>query len=1458
MLHNFSKLLEHSDTSAATIEAQKNIIHKVIDSKGQDSGWTKLEIFLLDLCSLFSKRCKNVSNTLTDVQHIICHFQDYVNADSGMEKIAQGIFKLYITSEIYRQLGATMSYRVETSSLPESTKSKLILSGQPVGSSTLPAAALDCEIDIHQDEAVVFKALAGDLLLDEHTTTNPYATEEKIEQYFDFPSLNETQTNLMKSLARMPTNDVKAIMSMIARTNNALKAVSAHIKEHLTPDIESLNSTTFHNIYGGNARYSMNDFLAVSLPMIKGIERMGRQIIIDQVNSELGKRYGLLEEKIENTDTQMKTVIQQGAENLEKQALDFAKSICAAIEGKSEDFNSEDLDNSLKQLPRSFRRKFKKCIKDCYECKQYDDFKTTAKSVSDFLASGMEIIQKKLENEQDNSEHQQNLLENHLKMISEVEKQQTNVAATIDKLEETLRKLALQKEEKTNDIERVKDKIKQIDTEIQKFNLQNESKRHELQNLESQGKELKKELDDYQALQKQYETEWCDKLKESQEKMARQSSQLMKVATGSNSLKSASVSVQKQTNNLSRYTENAFADIVFKDLAVTDTDKKEFVGMSVADLTSIKESIFRCQTSIIGLLNDISDGESYNASNFIDVLETEKLFTSEEQDAAIASVINKINGIRLPNRLVYINDDRLDSFLMKLHKKGISSLQNRFNLAKTKTEKAQIKRDIQSARALFSAQSQYVKNLLETYKDFQNESIKIIRDRSTVLEKKIETIDLLLHTVASMKCDHWDELESDVPSLDLDEVDYSSMPQEVCGLAKELEELYRSNINKLREEKNDIQSKIDRLLGNVLPKFAEFKFDETRGLSDIKYRPTFSNLEEKESLSEQDELDIKWALDVITSNRIKIVNKHQRQNIDYIQVLDERIKQCKQQGEALNMFLGEIAKETLAKLTPIDAKVKRIDTLIKENESQQRTVSEIININIDNIRNLDSDKSEQQKKIDSLGKEIDSLEKENQGIESKIRRLEKASNSITQRQMHLNTTVSNIQMKQSSIKEKIEKTRDLLQRLTSINKSDEICDSVNQNVRELENELKTFEAGKEFLSQATEFIGNGMFDSWVNKGHSVPETGEKEKYYNGYLFLNAKIPNNDDKEEGIKIWTHPDYQTTGDVDSAIRTDSVVVNDLFSVTEANVTIDKIQEKYFNQLFNIEDNQLVTDVRNSLKAFCGKTEPDFRSFKKFIAERYSAIQKYSHSFVKAESLTQAQSDDIMKLKEDLYKAQMLFGICMAATIRDRQMKDMCKNISIDVMAAGLRMHTFSQLYHNPIMNHDAKFFELLNEWEMVNSKEEDKDENKSLKQRIIDWMLSDNKQKDNKPIVNFLFSVIQHQRCFVNASFKTGRIMTRQQAPSDFAELSLYRLLWKGVDSNLTGTEFLFGLTDIAAGMRNPVLGALVTVDYSSFVKERENWVAKNENTSLQVSQACAAMDLRVRGILPTPEVSSAVA
>ena len=360
MLHNFSKLLEHSDTSAAAIEAQKNIIHKAIDSKGQDSGWTKLEIFLLDLCSLFSRRCKDVSNTLTGVQRVIGLYQDYVNADSGMEKIAQCIFKLYITSEIYKQLGVTMSYRVETSSLPESTKSKLILSGQPVGSSKLPAEALDYEIDIHRDEAVVFKALAGDLLLDEHTTTNPYASDDRIEQSFDFSSLNETQTNLMKSLARMPTNDIRAIMSMIARTNNALKAVSAHIKEHLNQNIESLNPTMFHNIYRGNTRYKIDDFLAVSLPMINGIERMGRQIIIDQVKSEVSERYGLLEGKIENTDTQMKKVIQQGAENLETQALGFAKSICAAIEGKSEDFNSEELDQSLKQLPRSFRKKFEK------------------------------------------------------------------------------------------------------------------------------------------------------------------------------------------------------------------------------------------------------------------------------------------------------------------------------------------------------------------------------------------------------------------------------------------------------------------------------------------------------------------------------------------------------------------------------------------------------------------------------------------------------------------------------------------------------------------------------------------------------------------------------------------------------------------------------------------------------------------------------------------------------------------------------------------------------------------------------------------------------------------------------------------------------------------------------------------------------------------------------------------
>ena len=1457
MLHNFSKLLEHSDTSAAAIEAQKNIIHKVIDSKGQDSGWTKLEIFLLDLCSLFSKRCKDVSNTLTDVQRIIYHFQDYVNADSGMEKIAQGIFKLYITSEIYRQLGATMSYKVETSSLPESTKSKLILSGQPDGSSKLPAKALDCEIDIHRDEAAVFKALAGDLLLDEHTTTNPYATDERIEQYFDSSSLTGPQTDLMKSLAHMPTNNVRAILRMIDSTNDALKAVSAHIKEHLTQDIESLNPTTFHNIYGGNARYSIDDFLAVSLPMAKGIERMGKQIVIDQVNSELSERYGLLEEKIENTDTQMKKVIQQGAENLKTQALDFAKSICAAIEGKSEDFNNEDLDNSLKQLPRGFRKKFEKCINDCRKCEQYDDFKRAAKSVSDFLASGVEIIQKKLKDEQDNSKHQQNLLDNHQKTILKVEKQQTNVAATIDGLEETFRKLVQQKEEKTNDIEQAKNNIKQIDTEIQKFNLQNKNEQLELQNLEGQKRELKKDLDYYRALQKQYETEWCDKLKELQEKMAQQLFQRpMEAKTRFNDLTRTSVNVLKQANKLeASYAEHAFADIVFKDIPI-DSDKKEFVGMSMNDILERTNSVYKHQKDIVGLLNKISHEESYTIHDFVDTIKSEKLFTWEEQDSTLVR-INKFLGTNLHNRVVRINDENLDRFLEKLHKKHIDSLREnaplRFLSPMLKTQETD----------LFKHQRKQVKEMLEQYIIAHNSVLTMARDRLTVWQYQRKAIDLLWRTVKSMKTDNWDGLVSNAPSLNSDQVDYvGSMPQEVLQLTSKLKELYQTKISRLYAEKNEIQNKIDRLYHTVLPKFVEFKTNN-KGEPIIEYRTDFTDFEKMESLNKQDELDIQWVFEVVASNHIETINEHQRQNTNYnINVLNEEISKCKQQGKELNMSLGEIAKEISANLNPIDIKVKEIDTLIKENELQQRAVSEIINTNIDNISKLDLDKSEQQKEITSLKKEIDSLDSTRERIESNIRKFKETSDLITQRLEQLNTTVLDIQTRQSSFLEKIEKTKDLLQRVTSINSSDgvqKISDSVNQNVRTLENELKTFKAGKEFLSKATEFVKEGRFNSWVNNGYSVPETGEKEKSYNAYFFRNAKIPNNDDKEEGIKIWAHDDYQAIDDVNSAIRTDrtdSGVVNDLFSVTEASVILDGIQEKYFNRLFHIEDNQLVTDVRNSLKIFCGKTEPDFRSFKKFIVERYSAIQKYSHSLAKAESVAQAQSDDIMKLKEDLYKAQMLFGICMAAAISDNSMKDMYKNISIDVMIAGLRMHTFAQVYNSPTMNHDAKFFELLNKWETVSSKEEDKDENKSLGQRIIHWLLSDNEQKDNKPIIDFLLNVIQHQLCFVNASFKTGKLITARRAPSDFAELSLYRLLWKGVDNNLTGTKFLFSLTDIAGGMRAP--GLNLDDVYSSFVKERENWVARDENISLQVSQACAAMNLRVRGIQPTPEVSSAVA
>ncbi len=117
-MNNFSKLLGSDNARTAAMEAKQEILHKAVDSR--EVGWGALETFLLKLCSLFSERCKDVSNALTDIQRVLAQ-----NPDENIQ-LNVGVSRLYLTAEVYRQIGATLHYQVEVLD----DRARLILSGE--------------------------------------------------------------------------------------------------------------------------------------------------------------------------------------------------------------------------------------------------------------------------------------------------------------------------------------------------------------------------------------------------------------------------------------------------------------------------------------------------------------------------------------------------------------------------------------------------------------------------------------------------------------------------------------------------------------------------------------------------------------------------------------------------------------------------------------------------------------------------------------------------------------------------------------------------------------------------------------------------------------------------------------------------------------------------------------------------------------------------------------------------------------------------------------------------------------------------------------------------------------------------------------------------------------------------------------------------------------------------------
>lgn len=1467
-MNNFSTLLKGADADVASIEARKNMLKSMINSEAQDSGWGTLEVFLVKLCSLFSKRCKNVSATLTDIQHAINGFKDNYRPATGQDLsvAGQSVFKLWLAAGIYRKLGADMHFQVNIDA-DSLDSAKMILSGQPDSQSIWTEAELRCEIDITVAEAEIFKALAGDILPEQgDSINNPYAQSDLAKGIIQrcLPKeLTEPQTTLANTLIGLPVNSSLPSMKLINRANDALKNVSEYIKNNNIVGSDSgvtLDSATFHNMYAKTTRYTMEDFLTVSFPVITATEMIIRKITVEQTVKFVKQRISTFDTAEKNASERIKLLISDEVVQLKKQAFGLAEGLYAAMTGNEAKFDKDDGESSLNHLPKAFQKSFKKFISDCNECTSnpsQDSFDAAVSSLTKLLDSDVKIYSSELNGKERYREKLREQIIKFTAFVNDKDQEKNRMHKQLERLEEQQNTLVQNIKGKDELVQNIDSSINRLNNEVGNLNSNKEKVNSELNELNNQALDLQQQLTSCQQSRQEVLDACCSELKQLQEKINLQRQQSTGIEADCNEQIGLSNRVLAKAKNSS-----------FAKYAVQLITTKEH---NLDDMTNASEIHAYIMCEVINLLNR-RFFSNYTLHEFDSIIQANNLLEIEDCTSGQA---NFIKAKKLSPRIRRINEESLKTFLKKLDEEEIKRKCNEckeesqtrghhFIFSKNSKSK-QLQEKMQTEfNQSFNERFKVVKNILNGYKDSYNALFSIMFNRSVMLKRKQDYVTVLFNTVKSMN-NIKDQLDNSLidldRTLDSDKVSFfDSMPEEVKTITQNIKEMYQSVVEKLVSKKEEFQSRTERLLNSVLPKLIT---------SDGKYLFDYNNFEGSNPLSEQDIEDIQWCVQYIEDAGFSDIAKHQETNVifSYTTFLREK-KQCQQELEILKSSMEELGKKYKDNFDEFQEKITKFNESIAENSLQQQMILNYINQMTATIQEKSIEINEQIKKKDDLQKEILTYQSEVNKAKTAIAKIKGDITKVNKLIKSKTRDSFSAEKKLETLNEDINVIKQLMQKTQQIsqNFNDKSVQSISaglkQRIEPLDYQVKDSQRSKEFLEAAVALVNNkGVYNLWIETGQFIEPKDKKD--YNGMIF-DVKIPYTADKEESIKIWDACGYRTLNIKNdrTKVRTDEKVAKDAIAVDEANQLLEKVQMECFEELFAIEGNQLIDDVHNLLKDYVGKEEkPDFKSFSKYIEFCHSAIKSYeksqqSRGVVTIDSVMQ---QSIKEFKEKLYKAQVLFGIYIAKVYlnKDFQMFRNKEGFSADILRADIESHEFSQVY-NVAYDVERQFSEPFNEWKAKNKDDENK--KMSLLDKMRQWMNANASQRDDNPVVQYLNDVLKNQIFLISSAAKTGRVIT-PEISSDFVAPSLQYVLKVGPHTGREGIDFLFSLTDAASGvlvMDYQKGTSEPSITYKSVFGDREKWIIQNAaDFNQQVAQICGKIGLNVKGVT-TPGESSAVA
>ncbi|MEF4439317.1 hypothetical protein U9890_22865 [Escherichia coli] len=1412
-LSNLSTLLKSDNDTQAVSEAQKNILKSMINSKAQDSGWGKMEVFLLKLCSLFSERCKNISTTLADIQCALNTFKDdhYVSGEQNLEESERCVLRLWLAKEIYRKLGADMYFQVNADP-GNSTRAQLVLDGQPKTTesalSIWGAGELSCEIDISVEEGEILKALAGDVL-PENLTSHPYVKSDDAIKFIQSETsslLTEPQKKLVGILAKMPTNDLAPSMKLIGRANKALETVSAYINGNNTVGSDSdknLTPAMFRDMYRKQTNYTMEDFLAVSLPVVNITEGIGRQNMVTLTRQHMNQRMGALAEREESLNTALKEQIKQEIDNLKEVAFDFMKELCSAFapeHNKTIFFDRDDWKNSLKPLPKSCQRQFKEFIKKYNECESSpseESFEAVADSVKALLSSEEKARTSGLKSIQFAIIRQNKIADRITKAIESAETKKAQYNCNHQKLTAKINSLKNLIDSEEKELQIAKEYISQLSKKTDELKSEKEVKLSQVDLLRNNTSALQQKLSVCEKNLQKTEDDFCSEV----ERLAKAIFQEFDRAERAETVFNEQIDLSNRV--IAKAKGKNFARN-FVQIIAEDGKAETELGISVAEMREAFQNCSQAERDVINALREHFN-QTYTILQFQVGMRENGIFRSFEE------TLPEYAKSQFRGMIGCINEENLKTFLKELDSAA-------------------------AGNDNFDSKYTAIYNKLDSYIVARNSLNKLTANRDVILKLKQSYVDTLRKTVDSMAQianevnDSLNDLDKSKSKLDLDFSGLDSMPEKARALIQSAKDEYQSAVAELMSTSGDFKNRTERLLKIVLPKFVTpqggYWFNST-------------NLGGVTPLDKQDIDDIEWCANYMEYNGVSEITEHQMKNsfTGSSAFLKEK-ERCENALKGLNSLVRELNVRFADEINEHKKQVNKFKESIENNLLQEREMSSDINRIAGLIEKYNSDISERQKKEDDLQKEIASHQKQIQETETKISKYDKEIAGLNDRiegdERTLSTTKNNLS-KLYEVNVNIENRQKHTEsnKLTGfINNAELIRQGADRQFDYLNKQKKELQDSRDFLSRSISSLN--AFNDW----EKTPVSKNNNKnIYDGIVFANIDIPINANGKEGIKIWDSYDYQTINltKYPAKARNDKEVATDALTVDEGNKLLEENQNKSFNELFALKnDYTLISDVYNLLEKHAGPTEtPDFKLLSKYIEHCYSVVKGYEKLQMQGNDATDLATT-IAELKKNLYKAQVLFGIFMI-----RPFIKSNNALSTDIINAGSDAFMLSQLNKNSHID-DNKFNSYLKKWQ-----ETEKD---------------DEKKTNNNPSLDYAKEVLKQQMFYVASTIQTGRLIS-PNVTSEFVAPSIQQYIKTGGVHDQKGIQFLFSLTDVASGVvipdvKNNYTSAFMG-SYRHLSDERTKWIEANPGFNQQVELICDRLELSIKGI-NAPEVSSVVA